>query len=67
MNFIYVGVLNYSAAFRVYSLLQRQLQLIRIRTAIPAGALASELKFIVHFASRCHKSESDLLLSCRPV
>lgn len=38
MNFIYVGVLNYSATFRVYSLLQRQLQLIRIRTAILASA-----------------------------
>jgi len=34
MNFIYVGVLNYSATFRVYSLLQ----LVRIRTAIPVGA-----------------------------
>lgn len=32
-----------------------------------SGTLANELKFIVHFASRCHKSESDLLLSCRTV
>jgi len=37
MSFIYIGVLNYSATFRVHSVLQRQLQLIRIRMEIPMG------------------------------
>lgn len=52
---------------------KRHLQLIRIRATRCGRARgwgrerASELKFIVYFASRCHKSKSDLLLSCQTV